>query len=516
MARTVHTRRGGRRGERGAALLVVMVAVAILTALAVDVAYDNRVRLQIAGNGRDALRAEALAKSAVNLSRLVLSFQAQLDQSAQQLSQVTSALQGQPATPAPGQPRAPGQPASAGAATGAAGDAAGQGVPRVQIWSVIPVNSGLVQALFGGGGGGAGGGAAAARSGPSTTAPVPADGRPSIAESGAKATASFGDFDGAFEAKLEDEGTKVNLQFDTPYLQTGLLGSQVEAYLRLVCDARWDAIFDREDANGQRVSRQELAVYLRDWADDDAMSSALAASFPGGGNCNFVLQPSPFEKGFSDENSAYDRGPERYRAKNARLDSLDELYLVAGVSDAFMAAFGDAVTVYLPKDAGLNVNSNRPEDELRVARMMVELPSMALLADTTFPEKLHKALNAVRMGGLLTISPAQFAAVLQGLGAQVKAEVLRPGTSQKSAFTDRSVTFRIHALGTVGDVEKRIDAVVMLDTQQTPQLQQPQQTPPAQQVQQAVQQVQQQLQQSADAQAGKPFVGQRLIHWREE
>ena len=46
-----------RRQERGAALLVVMVAVALVTALAMDLAYQARVELQIAANGRDELLA---------------------------------------------------------------------------------------------------------------------------------------------------------------------------------------------------------------------------------------------------------------------------------------------------------------------------------------------------------------------------------------------------------------------------------------------------------------------------
>jgi len=69
-----------RRPQRGAALLLVLTTIAILTAVAVDLAYQNRVSLQIAANSRDELRALYLAKSAVSLSRLVLHFQQQLDQ----------------------------------------------------------------------------------------------------------------------------------------------------------------------------------------------------------------------------------------------------------------------------------------------------------------------------------------------------------------------------------------------------------------------------------------------------
>jgi general secretion pathway protein K len=454
-----------RRAERGAALLVVMVAIAILTALAADLAYDNRVRLQIAANGRDALRAEGLAKSAVSLSRLVLAFQAQIDQTSQQVGALTEQLtnpgQGVPpdGTKPPGQVRPP-NPQPAPSAQG------GTGAPRPQIWNIVPVNSGLVQALFGGAG-----------AGPDAGAP--------IAEGGAKATAAFGDFEGAFEAKLQDESTKVNLQLDQLAVN-GALGMQVEAYLRLVCDPRWDALFDKEDANGQRTSRQDLAVYLHDWTDEDERASASAVSFPGGGNCAFLLpqNQNPFEQGFSDENYAYDRGSDRYRAKNSRFDSVDEVYLVAGVSDAFMAAFGDSVTVYLPKDSAMNVNSMRPEDLLLYAKIMVEPAAAGALADPLFLKRLQKAISDARMGGFLSIPPPQFASILEGLGVPVKPEAK---AAQKNPFSDKSIAYRIQATGAVGDVEKRIDAVVTFD--------------PSKQGDPSV--------------ANKPVPG-RLIHWREE
>src|SRR5512140_4016551 len=84
-----------RRGERGAALLIAVVAIAVLTALAVDLAYQTQVRLRIAAAGRDQLRAQALAQSGVTLGRLVLGFQAQLDQASAGAAQALAAVAGQ-------------------------------------------------------------------------------------------------------------------------------------------------------------------------------------------------------------------------------------------------------------------------------------------------------------------------------------------------------------------------------------------------------------------------------------
>ena len=72
--------RGPRAQRRGAALLIAITSIAILTAVAVDLAYNTRVSLQLAANARDELRATYLAKSGVAMSRLVLHFQQRLDQ----------------------------------------------------------------------------------------------------------------------------------------------------------------------------------------------------------------------------------------------------------------------------------------------------------------------------------------------------------------------------------------------------------------------------------------------------
>jgi general secretion pathway protein K len=406
--------RNHRASERGAALLLAVVAVAILTVLAVDLAYETQVRLRIAANARDDLRAQALAQSAVTMSRLVLAFQNQLDQT---ISTIASAQ------------------ATAGGTGGTAPTAA---LPRPQLWSLVRVGAGLTQALFG-------------DAGPEAKAAPPAEGA-----APAPTTVRYGDFEGGFEARIEDEGQKINAQLDS--LGSGGLSAQVGVLLRMVCDTKWDPLFDRIDADGQRYSRTDLVNHLHDWVTPETTSSSLTASFPGG-NCSFVLPAgNPFEKSFSDKNYAYDRGPDRYKSKNQRMDSLDELYMVAGVTDAFMAAFGDQLTVYLPKDAAINVNVEGVEGEMRVAWAMAAPTSYATLKDPAFPPRLHKALVVARMGGFFTMTPVQFAQILQDLKVTVSPQYLTQSAS--SPFTDRSVVYRVRAVGVAGDVTHETEAVV--------------------------------------------------------
>jgi len=402
--------------QRGAALLLAVVAVAVLTALSVDLAYETQVRLRIAGNARDELRAEALAKSAVNLSRLVLAFQAQLDQA--------SSL----------------PPALAAAATGSASPQAS--LPHLQLFSLVPVSSALTQALFSDEGAGE---KASNVAGAQERDPrVPA--------------ASYGDFEGGFQATIEDEGQKINAQLDSRFT-SGVLSAQVEALLRLTCASKWDPLFDRSDSYGQRYSRSDLLVYLRDWVVNDPGASVLNVSFPAG-SCSFLVPQKPFETGFSDKNFPYQHGPDRYFAKGARLDSVDELSMVAGVSDVFMAAFGKDLTVYLPIEAPMNVNADDLPHQLLLAQAMADPAALAQLSDPKFQEAFHKALSNIRMGGFITITPAQFAEILQQLKVP-----LRPDLANilARAYTDRAVVFRIRALGVAGDVTQEAEAVVSYD-----------------------------------------------------
>jgi general secretion pathway protein K len=452
-----------RENERGAALLIVMVAVAVLTALATDLAYDTRVSLRIAGNARDELQAAYLAKSGVALSRLVLSFQQSVDGA---------------------MPALPGQ---------------GMAMPRPQIWKIVPVDSTLAANLF-------------PESGATPSVPPPPSGQERALAAAAALPPS-----GGFTADIDDEGTKVNVQLDSSYTG-GLLGAQVVSLWQLICDPRWDALFDVEDENGQRYSRTDLLVNLKDWVDPDPVGSALAASFPGGG-CSIVIPPgaNPFEQGFSDENFPYDRGEDRYRAKNARMDSLAELYLVAGVTDTFIAAFGDALTVYLSRADKLNLNATDRLALLYKARLVADPPTQPVLYDPEFPDKLQKIVMERTLGGMLSLSPLDFGQLVQGLGVKVNLNVLT-AQSTSNPFTDRSTVFKIKVAGRAGDVTKNLEAVVRFDAgqqgQQPPQVPQVPQAlrPPAQPGRPA------QPQGAAPVQQGQPPTATpgQLRHWRED
>jgi general secretion pathway protein K len=259
--------------------------------------------------------------------------------------------------------------------------------------------------------------------------------------------------EGSFHATVEDEERKVNVRQFTGFNYQQF--AQAMRLAQLVRDPRWDFLFDEDDANGFRVGRKELFGAIKDWEDEDETGDV------------FTGNPlKPFENGFGDENALYDRLADRYKAKNAPFDSLDELFMVAGVTDAFMAAFGDKLTIYPDTSATINVNTTDPQQLVVNALVMSDpqgIPQPALL-DPAFLGKLQATLALLRPLPFLSITPQQFAAALAALGLKIHPVFLQASTGgQRNPFGDRSTTFHIRATGTAGEVRKTLDVIVTFD-----------------------------------------------------
>ena len=396
---------------------MALTTVALLTALTVDLAYQRRVSLQIAVNARDELRAAAMARSAVSLSRLVLHFQHELDRAASGAGQVLS-------------------------------QATGGKVPAMQVairlWEIVPIDSSSAS-LFASGG-------------------PPPEGRPPAPGSGPEslfagaAARAFGDYQGSFRAHIEDEDRKVNVpQFANT---APLAGPQLLRFMQLVKDPAYDVLFDREDQSGNRWTRPDVAAALRDWVDENETTTVVGAN-----------PAAPFEEGFGDENFPYDRGENRYRAKNGRFDSLDELFMVGGIGDPFMAAFGDKITVYPSVNAKTNINTSDPAEMMINILAMSDPPGVPqpALLDPTFPQRLDAALRLARPLPFLAVTVPQFAQILSGLGLRIQPLYLTgQDADARSSFGSRSSTFTIRATGQAGSVEKVITAVVTFDDRAGP------------------------------------------------
>jgi len=411
--------------HRGVALILVLTTIAILTAIGVDFSYSSRVSLKLAENLRDETRAEYLARSAVNVSRLLLHFQKQVDQLGGQLGAALGGLTGGSRPP----PR-PG----AGAAAPAPNNLG------IRLWQVVPIESNAFSALLSGRIEGLDGirtDAAALPARPGERASV---------------THAFGGFDGSFHAKIVDENSRINVQ------RLDDLGARAVSTLTqlraMMADPKYDFIFDEEDANRDRVRRDDVLLAMKDWIDIDETGTAFDPSNP----------QRPFVNGFGDENSAYSRYEPRYKAKNGKFDSLEELYMVRGVNDRFMAAFGDRLTIWPDINTNLNINTDDPQQMLTNILIAAANPNDPSLRDPRLLKTILQEIQLRKMFSFFGMSADDFVSILVNNRIQLRPEIdTRQGGKPSNLFGSTSDTFRITATGRVGRIEKQVTAVVRYD-----------------------------------------------------
>jgi len=439
----------GRRGKgvqaRGVALILVLTTIAILTSIGVDFSYGSRVSLRLAENSRDEVRAYYLARSAVNLSRLLLYFQRQVDLTGGAMArQFLGGAQppGQPkgATPIP-TTKPTTQPGAPVPATAAATSANNLGI---RLWEILPIDSNAMTGLLGGG----------------DTAALGAD-RPEPGQKRENAPMrplesgplhSFGEFEGSFKAKIEDENSHINVRG-----LDGVGGTPLATYTQLramIDDPKYDFIFNEPDAQNDRVRREDVIVAMKDWIDIDESGSAIDPNSAG----------NPFVNAFGDENSAYDRYEPRYKVKNAPLDSLEELYMVRGVNDRFMAAFGDRLTVWLDPSAKLNINTDDPQQMVTNILAAAANPADPKLRNPRLLETIAQEIKVKKMFSFFGLSVTDFVTILQQNGVLVNSDLTNP-SSPRNFLAATSDTFRIVATGHVGRTDKRVIAVVRYDDQ---------------------------------------------------
>jgi general secretion pathway protein K len=411
--------------HRGVALILVLTTIAILTAIGVDFSYSSRVSLKLAENLRDETRAEYLARSAVNVSRLLLHFQKQVDQLGGQLGAALGGLAGGPRPP----PR-PG--------TGAAAPAPNN--LGIRLWQVVPIESNAFSALLSGRIEGLEG--------------IRTDAAGIAARPGERAavTHAFGGFDGSFRAKIVDENSRINVQ------RLDDLGARAVSTLTqlraMMADPKYDFIFDEEDANRDRVRRDDVLLAMKDWIDIDETGTAFDPSNP----------QRPFVNGFGDENSAYSRYEPRYKAKNGRFDSLEELYMVRGVNDRFMAAFGDRLTIWPDINTNLNINTDDPQQMLTNILIAAANPNDPSLRDPRLLRTILQEIQLRKMFSFFGMSADDFVSILMNNRIPLRPEIdTRQGGKPSNLFGSTSDTFRITATGRVGRIEKQVTAVVRYD-----------------------------------------------------
>lgn len=151
--------------------------------------------------------------------------------------------------------------------------------------------------------------------------------------------------EGTFEFRVYAESGKINInclasQKDDPANPAGRTVQTLDA---LMSPQIYNPLFEEEKSDGQYYTRNDIVTAIADYIDEDRMRFDIMQALSGGGS----------------ENYRYTELADPYLARNGRLDSLEELHLVQGIDDDWMAAFGHELTVY--GECLVNLNFASPE-----------------------------------------------------------------------------------------------------------------------------------------------------------
>ena len=296
-----HRRKVSR--QSGFALVVVTVTISILAAVVNDFGFNARVDYEAAANARDQLRAEYLARSGINLARILIEVQKQV---IDKINQGMGAL-------------------------GGSGD--------FQIADFAPY---LLSAF---------GGADDERAAMGDFLGVDA-----------KNMKGFGlGKGGSFDVQLGTEDGKINVncgggpppqalnsvdagknlanQWDPNANKFGVTPQQLTpsskalywTLLYLQYPPRYKRIFEAQAADGQYYTIDDVSRAIIDWSDNDEQRYDPMA---------------PTGMGSGSEDYRYDAERDPYKAHNHCFDTVEELNLVRGVGDEWFNAFAPMLTVY--------------------------------------------------------------------------------------------------------------------------------------------------------------------------
>lgn len=284
-----------RRSRGGIALLVVITTMLVLTIVVSELSYGSTVRLLVVSHQRDRAQAVWLARSGVNIYRLILMASRMLEK---QLANLDASMLGMP------------EGTDLGALLGNS------------LWQMLPtMNTGMLRMIFTSGGDVEDVEEEDVQNF-RTTGRVSDEVAEQSRESGLFSDKNFLDFEGDFSATVSDEDSKINVnllaQHDTSAsLQTNATALQL--YGLMSGQENLEFLRDRN------LEAWDLIANLADWVDADNTGSGARGGY---------------------EDNLYNRLDSPYMAKNAPFDTKEEIRLVEGWQDDVYDRFADSLTIH--------------------------------------------------------------------------------------------------------------------------------------------------------------------------
>jgi general secretion pathway protein K len=377
-----------RRKQEGIALLMVLVAIAILGAMTADLMGASEVYLATTTNARDAVRAEYMSRSGVNLSRLILSFQRMLGSSL-----------------------------------------------NIPFWQYADLAIGLFTDADGG---------------------MLGD----LGEMDTSKNKGVGLTGGEVSVKILDEDSKLNINVAADQGRMDLAAALMNKLRGLMAPIQFDPLFERSADLGNFFQRDEVTCEMVDFVDGN---EDLCDGSGGEDRTFYQSLDPPLER------------------KNAPLDSLEELHLIKGMSDDLWTTFVDPNPVN-PDDrimtvwgkGMINVNTAPAgallsvlcmpgaveEGDVGVSPCADELQVLTLVQILQLVLSIRSILPFNSVGDFLGAIENPGSLLGGMMGIELPGFTLPNKGQAKRMLTTKSTVFSIYATGKVGNVTKRIHAVV--------------------------------------------------------
>ncbi len=382
--------KGGQRS--GVALLVVITAVAVLTVLVSDLAYTARVRFLVTAHRVDRQQAYWLARSGVEIYELIILADREMGDALEQFG---------------------------------LGDIGG-------LLEMLPqINTGLLTMLLATEGGGTDLAEdelqAEARGAAEATRAVSEEVRQKAIEEGGGlfAERSWLDMPGDFAAEVQREDCRINVNL----LRTGTAASLEESPTYQLMLGRMSG--DEHDAwlRERNLTARDLIANLADWVDADSMRSGNRGGY---------------------EDSDYQKQDPPYKAKNAALETLDEIRLVEGWQDEVFERFAEQFTIY--GSGKLNIACEDAQIDWAI------LHSSFVQVPPTNDQRAQELLDLIQEQRLLGFlrTPKEYVAFLRQLGLEPKREL-------EGLLTDKTSVYRIQSTGLVGNSTVNITHIIQFN-----------------------------------------------------
>ncbi len=351
-----------RPNNRGIALIFVLGMVTLISALVVQFGFSTQLQLRLAYAERDRLQAEYLARSGLNFLRLLMVQERAMKNVIAQLS-------------------------------GGAID------PKIPLCKQFPLSTEMLRGLFmlGAGEGGEG-----------EPQPVPegAESDRLVTAFDTAAMKEFLNFRGDFDGQCNDEASKLNLNHfaDLKSAEPSLGGLNSydrfkDLLMRILLQPSARKLFGEQPEEDIRITVRNIA----DWIDTDELINEQPGVASG------------------SELSVYDERGGDFKMRNGKMATLDEMYLIEGVSDEWFTPLRPYFTIYSKEKINICTadpfvvealimsyasNNQRippidPQDRERIGNVLAAVALQCGDLQPT-PQKVAQAVESALMGTVAT------------------------------------------------------------------------------------------------------------------